>query len=477
MTARITVVGLGPGPIDAVTNETIRAIETTPVRFLRTVKHPSATLVTGAESFDRLYESLDTFDEVYAAIVERLVDAAREHGHVLYAVPGSPLVLESTVKRLLADDRVAVTVLPALSFLDVAWQMLGIDPVEAGVRLIDGHRFSTEAAGERGPLLVAQVHADWVLSMVKLAHELASGDEEVLILHHLGLPDQRVIPTTWKDLDRTIDPDHLTSLYVPRLAEPVAGEMQRLHELARTLRERCPWDREQTHESLVKHLLEETYEVVDAIRGLDADDGDDALIEELGDLLYQVEFHATIAEQEGRFTIVDVARNLHDKLVRRHPHVFGDVVANTADDVVDTWDSVKRTERDDHASVFDGVANAAPSLAYAQKLQKRAAGVGFDWPNADGALAKVSEEVGEVAHTESADDREMEFGDVLFSIVNVARHLGVDAEIALRRASDKFRRRFARVEQLARERNLDLSTMSLDALDALWDEAKTSFNA
>ena len=477
MTARITVVGLGPGPIDAVTNETIRAIETTPVRFLRTVKHPSATLVTGAESFDRLYESLDTFDEVYAAIVERLVDAAREHGHVLYAVPGSPLVLESTVKRLLADDRVAVTVLPALSFLDVAWQMLGIDPVEAGVRLIDGHRFSTEAAGERGPLLVAQVHADWVLSMVKLAHELASGDEEVFILHHLGLPDQRVIPTTWKDLDRTIDPDHLTSLYVPRLAEPVAGEMQRLHELARTLRERCPWDREQTHESLVKHLLEETYEVVDAIRGLDADDGDDALIEELGDLLYQVEFHATIAEQEGRFTIVDVARNLHDKLVRRHPHVFGDVVANTADDVVDTWDSVKRTERDDHASVFDGVANAAPSLAYAQKLQKRAAGVGFDWPNADGALAKVSEEVGEVAHTESADDREMEFGDVLFSIVNVARHLGVDAEIALRRASDKFRRRFARVEQLARERNLDLSTMSLDALDALWDEAKTSFNA
>lgn len=477
MTARITVVGLGPGPIDAVTNETIRAIENTPVRFLRTVKHPSATLVTGAESFDRLYESLDTFDEVYAAIVERLVDAAREHGHVLYAVPGSPLVLESTVKRLLADDRVAVTVLPALSFLDVAWQMLGIDPVEAGVRLIDGHRFSTEAAGERGPLLVAQVHADWVLSMVKLAHELASGDEEVLILHHLGLPDQRVIPTTWKDLDRTIDPDHLTSLYVPRLAEPVAGEMQRLHELARTLRERCPWDREQTHESLVKHLLEETYEVVDAIRGLDADDGDDALIEELGDLLYQVEFHATIAEQEGRFTIVDVARNLHDKLVRRHPHVFGDVVANTADDVVDTWDSVKRTERDDHASVFDGVANAAPSLAYAQKLQKRAAGVGFDWPNADGALAKVSEEVGEVARTESADDREMEFGDVLFSIVNVARHLGVDAEIALRRASDKFRRRFARVEQLARERNFDLSTMSLDALDALWDEAKTSFNA
>lgn len=475
MTARITVVGLGPGPIDAVTNETLRAIADTPVRFLRTIKHPTAALVTQAESFDHVYETLDTFDEVYAAIAEQLVAAAREHGHVLYAVPGSPLVLESSVKRLLADDRVAVTVLPALSFLDIAWQMLGIDPVEAGVRLIDGHRFATEAAGERGPLLVAQVHADWVLSMVKLAHELASGDEDVFILHHLGLPDQRVIATTWKDLDRTIDPDHLTSLYVPRLAEPVAGEMQRLHELARTLRERCPWDREQTHESLVKHLLEESYEVVDAIHALRRDDdGDEALIEELGDLLYQVEFHATIAEQEGRFTMADVARTLHDKLVRRHPHVFGDAVAHTADDVVDTWDSVKRTERDDHASVFDGVAASAPSLAYAQKLQKRAAGVGFDWPDAAGALAKVAEEVGEVARTDGDEHREMEFGDVLFSIVNVARHLGVDAEIALRKASDKFRGRFALVEQMARDRGLDLSSMPLDALDALWDEAKAN---
>jgi tetrapyrrole methylase family protein/MazG family protein len=191
--------------------------------------------------------------------------------------------------------------------------------------------------------------------------------------------------------------------------------------------------------------------------------------------LYQVEFHATIAEQEGRFTMVDVAQRLHDKLVRRHPHVFGDVVAKTADDVVDTWDSVKRTERSERASVFEGVAAAAPSLAYAQKLQKRAAGVGFDWPSVDGALTKIAEEAAEVARTNDADAREMEMGDVLFSVVNVARHLGVDAEVALRKSSDKFRGRFALVEELAAAKGLDLSSMTLDELDALWDEAKSSF--
>jgi len=482
VTARITVVGLGPGPVETVTNQTLQAIERIPVRFLRTTRHPSAAVVPHAQSFDALYDALDTFDAVYAAIVEQLVAAAHEHGEVLYAVPGSPLVLESSVKQLLADDRVDVTVLPALSFLDLAWQMLGIDPVEAGVRLVDGHRFAAEAAGERGPLLVAQVHADWVLSMVKLTHELASGDEEVLLLHHLGLDDQRVIRTTWKDLDRTIDPDHLTTLYVPKLAEPIAGEMQRLHQLARTLREQCPWDQEQTHASLVKHLLEETYEVVDAIHALDPDDGDtdDALIEELGDLLYQVEFHATIAEQEGRFTMVDIAHRLHDKLVRRHPHVFGDVVAATADDVVDTWDAVKRAEREGEGarpSVFAGVAAAAPSLAYAQKVQKRAAGVGFDWPNVDGAIAKIAEETAEVAQATDEHAREMELGDVLFSVVNVARHLGVDAELALRKSADKFRQRFVVVEQLAVQRGIDLTAATLEQLDALWDEAKTSLSS
>jgi tetrapyrrole methylase family protein/MazG family protein len=386
------------------------------------------------------------------------------------------------VAQLRADSRVEVQVLPALSFLDLAWEALGIDPVNAGVRLIDGHRFALEASGERGPLLVAQVHADWVLSDVKLSHESANGNEPVVLLHHLGLPDQRVEHTTWQELDRVLPADHLTTLYIPQMAEPVAGELARLHQLARTLREQCPWDREQTHDSLIKHLIEETYEVVDAIESLDANDPatDEAFIEELGDLLYQVEFHATIAEQQGRFSMADVAKSIHDKLVRRHPHVFGDVVANSANDVVQTWDEVKRAEKKSAdgaaSSTFTGVAKSGPSLQYATKIQKRAADVGFDWPNADGAFEKIIEESAEirqaVALNSDPETVRMELGDLLFSVVNLSRHLGHDAEQALRGASDKFRHRFEQVEQLALSRDIDLANAPLEQLDALWDEVK-----
>ena len=476
LTGTIVVVGLGPGPSSLVTAATLQEISRIPHRYVRTTKHEAASLVGEATSFDHLYESHDSFDGVYRAIVESLVQAASQHGEILYAVPGSPFVLETTVQLLLADDRVRVRALPAMSFLDSAWSLLGIDPVNESVRVVDGHRFAEQAAGERGPLLVAQVHDKWVLSEIKLAFEDSTGDEEVVILHHLGLADERAIHTTWKDLDRVIEPDHLTSLSGPRLSPPIAGEMQRRHRLARTLRERCPWDIEQTHQSLIKHLIEETYEVVDALNALDPNDPrtDEDLIGELGDLLYQVEFHATIAEQEGRFTLSEVVNTLHDKLVRRHPHVFGEVQAETADDVVSTWDSVKRSEREATSSVFDGVAKSAPSLSYSQKIQKRAAGVGFDWPDYRGALDKIAEESRELSEATDDDAQEMELGDLLFSVVNVARHLGVDAESALRRSTDKFRRRFEEVERLARDRSLQLDALDLDGLDALWTEAKST---
>jgi len=484
MTARVVIVGLGPGPRNTVTQATIEAIDRINIQFLRTERHPTAELMPRATSFDSLYDTLPTFEAVYAAITESVIAAAIEHGEVLYAVPGSPLILESSVAQLRADLRVEVQVLPALSFLDLAWEALGIDPVNSGVRLIDGHRFALEAAGERGPLLVAQVHADWVLSDVKLSHEAAHGNEPVVLLHHLGLPDQRVEHTTWQELDRVLPADHLTTMFIPQMAEPVAGELAKLHQLARTLREQCPWDREQTHDSLIKHLIEETYEVVDALGALDADDPstDEALIEELGDLLYQVEFHATIAEQQGRFSMADVARSIHDKLIRRHPHVFGDVVANSADDVVQTWDEVKRAEKKsvdgaaNSSSTFAGVAKSGPSLQYATKIQKRAADVGFDWPNADGAFEKIIEESAEirqaVASESDPESVRMELGDLLFSVVNLSRHLGHDAEQALRGASDKFRHRFEQVEQLAIARGIDLASAPLTQLDSLWDEVK-----
>ena len=266
---RIVVVGLGPGSHDHVTVETREAIARAEHRYLRTAIHPSADLVPDATTFDHLYDAADTFDDVYTDIASSLIRAAGEHGEILYAVPGSPLVLERTVRYLCEADDVELVLLPAMSFLDVAWARLGVDPVDAGVRLVDGHEFATAAAGERGPLLVAHTHANWVLSDIKLAVDEAAGDEAVTILHALGTPDEQIVEVAWADLDRTIDANHLTSLWIPNLAAPVGAAYVRFHALTRTLREQCPWDIEQTHDSLIPHLLEETYEVVDAIHALD----------------------------------------------------------------------------------------------------------------------------------------------------------------------------------------------------------------
>ena len=321
-----------------------------------------------------------------------------------------------------------------------------------------------------------------MLSDIKLAVDEAGGDEPVTILHALGTPDELIVEVAWADLDRTIDADHLTSLWIPRLAAPVGAAYIRFHELTRTLREQCPWDVEQTHHSLIPHLLEEAYEVVDAIQALDAAgsqgaddatsidsarigsesaDADADLIEELGDLLYQIEFHATIAEQEGRFTIADVANGIHDKLVRRHPHVFGDLVGSDLDtgEVLSNWDDIKRQEKS-RTSVFDGIPRSMPALAYAAKVGTKASKVGFDWPDVDGAFPKIAEETAElheaIDHPDDDTATADELGDLLFAVVNVARHLRIDPELALRAATDKFRTRFEGVERLALERSIDL---------------------
>ncbi len=503
--ATITVVGLGPGDDDHVTAQTLAAITDAQHRHLRTAVHPSAHLVLdapgGAVCHDDVYERADTFEDVYGEIVDRLVDDARARGEILYAVPGSPLVLERTVAMLRDRERngeVELHVLPAMSFLDVAWARLGVDPVESGVQLIDGHEFATAAAGATGPLLVAHTHANWVLSDIKLAvDQVGDADEHddtpVTVLQALGTADERIIPTTWSELDRTLEADHLTSIWIPRLAAPVGAEYVRFHQLARTLREQCPWDIEQTHASLVPYLLEETYEVVDALQALDPDDPatDAELVEELGDLLYQIEFHATIAEQEGRFTIADVARGIHDKLVRRHPHVFPPAGTERVDvdgteQVLDNWEAIKRAEKQ-RSSVFDGIPRSMPALSYAAKVGKKASKVGFDWPTVDGAFPKIAEETDELAEMlpGAIGDEDgvgiaraaVELGDLLFATVNVARHLRIDPELALRAATDKFRVRFEGVERLAAERSIDLHDADLATLDALWDEVKATSDA
>jgi tetrapyrrole methylase family protein/MazG family protein len=473
----IVVVGLGPGNDALVTSGTLEVISNIDARYLRTSQHPSAHLVPGATSFDHLYDNADSFDEVYVSIAQALIDAAHEHGTVLYAVPGSPLILEHTVAHLRQQSQVDIDIHPAVSFLDDTWRALNIDPVEHGVRLIDGHEFARAAAGYTGPMLVAHTHANWVLSNIKLSIDDPDPHTPVILVHHVGLNDEKIVHTTWSQMDKELDADHLTSLYIPLLNTPVAQEMVKFHELARTLREQCPWDKEQTHHSLVRYLLEETYEVVDAISHLDPNDAssDIDLIEELGDLLYQVEFHAAIAEEQGRFTMADVARTVHDKLVARHPHIFSNVEVSSSADVERNWEAIKSAEKPERTGIFDGVVGASPSLLLATKVQQRAARVGFDWPDINGPLEKIGEEATEVAQAAVAGDPEatmVEVGDLLFAVVNVARHLDVDPESALRAAVAKFRRRVESVESLATQQGKKMKEMTLSELDALWEVVK-----
>jgi tetrapyrrole methylase family protein/MazG family protein len=230
----------------------------------------------------------------------------------------------------------------------------------------------------------------------------------------------------------------------------------------------CPWDREQTHMSLRRHLLEEAYEAVAAIES-----GDDAEIrDELGDLLLQIVFHAQIASEEGRFDIDDVTGAIVSKLERRHPHIFGDAVANTADEVMTRWDAIKRTEKE-RASVLDGIAPTLPALAYAEKISRRAVSVGFEWETVDDVWEKVAEEIEELKATgHGTAEAEDEFGDVLFSIVNVGRKMGLDPEQALRMACAKFVRRFREMERAAASEGNDLADLDIEGQEALWRRAK-----
>jgi tetrapyrrole methylase family protein / MazG family protein len=455
------VVGLGPGDPTLVSVGALDAIDSSSNRFLRTSRHPSAYLADPATSFDAVYDSASSMEEVYATIVETVVGAAQQDGESLYAVPGSPMVAERTVELLRSDPRVEVEVVPALSFLDLAWDRLRVDPVEAGVRVVDGHRFAVEAAGQRGPMLVAQCDSRAVLSSVKLA--LDEGPA-VTVLQRLGLADEAVTEVAWQDLDRDVDADHLTCVWIPVLAESVAADLSRFDELVRTLRDRCPWDRSQTHRSLTRHLIEETYEVLEAIDELDGPDGYAHLEEELGDLLFQVAFHSVLAAEQGQFNLSDVARAIHDKLVERHPHVFGEAGTEAPN-----WEELKK-EQKGRASVMDGVPGNLPSLLYAFKVQSKAASVGFDWDDAAGAWPKIAEELAELEEALAGGDAAApevndELGDVLFSVVNVARHLGVDPEAALRDAAAKFRDRFVAMERLAAGRGDGLS-------DDLWRAVK-----
>jgi MazG family protein len=314
-----------------------------------------------------------------------------------------------------------------------------------------------------------------------------AGRDPLAVLHRLYPADHpvgRFGPTDGTTLGTLTEGDLARPLYLPPVAPELAGAspwgMPWISDRLRAP-DGCPWDREQTHESLRGHLLEEAYEVYDAL----ADGSTPELAAELGDLWLQVVLHAQLAAEAGVFDLADVQAAIAGKIVRRHPHVFGDAEVRTATDVNRQWERIKQAERAAEAaastgtgepaptkSALDGVSRSMPALAASQEMQERAAHLGYDWPSIEGILAKVAEELGELAEAEGAEARREELGDLLMVAVNLARHHDVDAEAALRAANEKFRLRFGIVERLAAERGVALRDLTFAELDELWDAAK-----
>lgn len=470
----ITVAGLGPAGLDRVP-ENIKSVLLDPERTViaRTERHPAARELAGlrpVDFCDHLYEGEHTPEEVYRRIVERVVEASTA-GPVVYAVPGSPLVGEFAARRLI-ERGVVEEVLTAESFLDAILLEVGYDPLDRGLQILDGHNLPSPLALDK-PTVIAHLSTPQVLAEVCAALGRVLPEEaELTVLVEAASPTGRSVRTHPDHVDPSLAGDR-TSLFID--TEP-GGLIGVVHTMRR-LRQECPWDREQTHQSLVKNLIEESYELVEAISRLDDGDVDwvrySVVEDELGDVLLQVLFHASIARQAGAFDIDDVAEVLRRKLVRRHPHVFGSVEAGSAGEVKANWDRIKEEERGDASppdSALTGVPAGIPALQRASKVQNRAAKVGFDWDDALQVLPKLGEELAELESALGGDgDVQSELGDLLFSAVNLSRHLGVDPELALRRAVGRFEDRFRRMEAQGPLQGLDL-----EALDERWEQAKGS---
>jgi tetrapyrrole methylase family protein/MazG family protein len=473
----ITIVGLGPGNGRFLTRIAWDVLSQAEVVYLRTERHPAVADLPASvmrRSFDHIYDTADSFESVYETIVAQLLELAQREP-IIYAVPGHPFVGESTVTRLVAQARAAgvpVEVVAGLSFVEPCLTAVHQDGMD-GVQIFDAievAQYHYPPVNPDFPLLLGQVYSRMLASELKLVLTAVYPDEHpVTLIHQAGDDDQSIEQVPLYAIDRSDAVSHLTSLFVPPL--PTPSTLNALAETVAILRspDGCPWDQEQTPQSLRSGFLEEASEVLVA---LDEDDMD-GLREELGDVLYHLVMQTQMASEAEEFRLAEVIAGIDAKLKYRHPHVWGDWQVSDSAEVVANWEMLKAREKADRSeSLVDHIPQALPALAYSQKLQGRVRKVGFDWPSIDGVYEKLQEEVGELQTAVSPQHRAEELGDLLFVTVNLAKWLDIDAESALREANAKFSRRFRTLEKLAQMRQMKLAEMDLDSLEALWQEVK-----
>jgi tetrapyrrole methylase family protein/MazG family protein len=458
----VRVVGLGPGDADLLTQRSLQLLRESPLVRLRTRIHPAADAFPDVPSYDDWYERADSFDELYDEIAKDLIAlaVAAPGGEVLYCVPGSPVVAERTVELLRASNDITLICESAVSVIDVACAAFGRDPMASGLRILDALDSSEPLRGP-GPLLILQTFSSEVLAILA---DRVPEDTVVTVLHHLGLADQVIVELPAHDLVSFDAVDHLTSVWIEGL-RTAGTAMDDLVDFMRRLRRECPWDQEQTHASLTRHLLEESYETLDALEtfvrlesdGIESDDDVAHVEEELGDLLFQIVFHAELGDEEERFNLATIADAVRDKLTGRHPHVFGDVQVSGSDEVAARWEVLKRDEKG-RESITDGIAWQLPALILYTKLLRKAALVDLRARDAEAArtqalraLSALSLDDGEVDDTVSSSNVDDAWGDALSAMVEMAQWAGVDLEGVLRERSLRMRDEIRAAEITSKE--------------------------
>lgn len=501
----IYLVGLGPGDPERLPSQARSLLTSGLPVYLRTARHPTLSAGSLAEALASLpvialddeYESNATFDDTYNAIVARLLRAHSNEGDIVYAVPGHPLLGETTVERLLAATKaqgIPTIIIGAPSFVDACLEALG-QAITGDLAVLDALLLDANAPAPpeqlrvNGPILLYQVHSREAASNAKLALMRIGYPDEfpVTVLYAAGIPGEQMIEEVpLYRMDWGGKHNHLTSVWVPPLPsdlrKPSFYELVRVMAKLRDPDGGCPWDLKQTHQTLRKYVLEEAYEVAEAI-----DLGDpDKLCDELGDLLLQVVFHAQMAAEEGTFEADDVCTAIVEKLIRRHPHIFGEVKVEGADEVLTNWEAIKTAEKAARGeelpkSILDGISTSLPALMAALEVSKRAVKSGFEWPDTGGVLDKVEEEFRElrteVEENGPPEKIAAELGDLLFTLVNVGRKLSIDPETALRAQLERFKRRFRHIEVGAAAAGRPLNSLTLKEMEVFWDEAKRAEKA
>lgn len=473
----IQIIGMGAGKIEDLTIKAYSALSENIPTYVRTERHPIIKDLKEKkikiQTFDEFFEKYDSFEEVYDKIILKIVELTETHGKINYCTAGSPYYGDAVTKKLTSEykDKFNIIIIDGMSFLDKCIKLSGYSDYKS-INILDCLEADEFSFDINSLNIITQVYDNEIASQLKIMLMEIYPDET--LIQKIDVLEEKVkkVPLFLLDQEKNYG---FSTYFCINPIEISKNTVYNVNNLCRTVKllrgpDGCPWDRKQTHESVRQCVIEEAYEVVDAIDNQDIDN----LVEELGDLLFQVVFHAEIGSEDGYFNFKDIVTNVCNKMYSRHPHVFGQIKANNVDEALNSWELAKQKEKklNTYTENLRNVPKSLSPLSRSYKIQKRAADVGFDWPDERGAITKIKEELFEFIEEYNNldfDKMEGEFGDLLFAMVNFARFMKINPDVALNRTINKFINRFEFIETNAPK---DLKEMTLEEMDELWEKSK-----